>query len=131
VMEIRLDDAAPVDEAPPEPSPSSPDLEVDVEALERAADARLAQAEAQHAPPPPPTPTPTSITRESGSPGRYQQTRPAGGVTSTRPRRSSRPSVSRPDPASESIFGGDLLSEKSLDEVILSYLAEDADEDKS
>jgi hypothetical protein len=28
----------------------------------------------------------------------------------------------------ESIFGGDLLSEKSLDEVILSYLASDLDE---
>jgi hypothetical protein len=30
--------------------------------------------------------------------------------------------------AAESIFGNDLLSEKSLDEVILSYLAEDLEE---
>jgi hypothetical protein len=36
-----------------------------------------------------------------------------------------RASRSRPP---ESIFGGDLLSEKSLDEVILSYLASDLDE---
>lgn len=132
VMEIRLDDDAPLDETPPAPSPSSPDIEVDVEALERAAEERLAQAEARNAPPsPPPRPlTPAQPARtDTPSPGRYAQTRPAGGVTSTRPRRSSRPAVSRPDPASESIFGGDLLSEKSLDEVILSYLAEDAEED--
>ena len=32
------------------------------------------------------------------------------------------------DPAPESIFGKDLLSEKSLDEVILSYLAEDLED---
>lgn len=41
-------------------------------------------------------------------------------------------SVSQPPPAPsrppESIFGSDMLSEKSLDEVILSYLASDLDE---
>lgn len=45
-------------------------------------------------------------------------TKQTGGITPIRPR-------SRPP---ESIFGGDLLSEKSLDEVILSYLASDLDE---
>ncbi|MCA9576363.1 MAG: hypothetical protein R3B40_10955 [Polyangiales bacterium] len=35
--------------------------------------------------------------------------------------------ASRPQP-SGSIFGGDLVSEKSLDEVILSYLADDLDD---
>ena len=47
--------------------------------------------------------------------------------SATRVSRSSKP-AGRPDPASESIFGGDLLSEKSLDEVILSYLAEDVED---
>jgi len=55
----------------------------------------------------PPTPT---------SPGLYQSTRPAVEV------------AGRGDERSESIFGSDLLSEKSLDEVILSYLAEDLEE---
>jgi len=31
-------------------------------------------------------------------------------------------------PAEASLFGADILSEKSLDEVIMSYLAEDLDE---
>lgn len=49
---------------------------------------------------------------------RYQLTRPAHSEAA--------PKSSRP---SGSIFGSDLLSEKSLDEVILSYLAEDLDDD--
>ena len=31
-------------------------------------------------------------------------------------------------PTSDNIFGGDLISEKSLDEVILAYLSEDLNE---
>ena len=31
-------------------------------------------------------------------------------------------------PTSDNIFGGDLISEKSLDEVILAYLSEDMNE---
>jgi hypothetical protein len=50
------------------------------------------------------------------SPGLYQSTSPAVEV------------AGRKDKGSESIFGNDLLSEKSLDEVILSYLAEDLEE---
>lgn len=99
-------------------TPSSPSLDVD--ALERAAAAKLATAEAQQ--------RPRASARPETPPtaGRYGPTRPAMPVTATRPT-SSKPSA-RPNPSSESIFGGDLLSEKSLDEVILSYLAEDADE---
>ncbi len=89
--------------APPPPAPT-PSAEVDVEALERAAEAKLASA----------------------TPSRYASTRPA--AVTPPPRAPSKP-ARRPDPASESIFGGDLLSEKSLDEVILSYLAEDVDGD--
>ena len=49
------------------------------------------------------------------SAGRYTQPRPAAVFGSTRPTEG------------VSIFGEDLISEKSLDEVILSYLAEDLD----
>ncbi len=50
------------------------------------------------------------------SPGLYQSTEAAVEV------------AGRKEKGSESIFGNDLLSEKSLDEVILSYLAEDLEE---
>jgi hypothetical protein len=49
------------------------------------------------------------------SPGRYAPSRPASIFATTRPQEGA------------SIFGEDLISEKSLDEVILSYLAEDLD----
>jgi hypothetical protein len=123
-MEIRVSD----DMEAPVSTPSEPEdpeveieVEIDVEALERAAALRLAEAEAKRAP--------AGERREAPAPnpGRYGPTRPAVSVSSTRTR-SSRPAA-RPDPASESIFGGDLLSEKSLDEVILSYLAEDVEDE--
>ena len=101
-MQITLPEEA-AEAAGEEPPPeSSPPPEPDVDALERAAAARLA---------------------ESAASGRYQSTQPAA---ASRPR--TRKAAPRPDPRSESIFGGDLLSEKSLDEVILSYLAEDVDD---
>jgi len=81
---------------------------VDVDALERAADRLSAPSAPQQRPP---------STRPAGA-GVYQTTRPARGVDRTR----------SDAPAAESIFGKDLLSEKSLDEVILSYLAEDLEE---
>ncbi|MDH5493310.1 MAG: hypothetical protein OEY14_15255, partial [Myxococcales bacterium] len=55
----------------------------------------------------------------SSSPGRYSQTRPPNAISALGEEDSRPP---------ESIFGSDLLSEKSLDEVILSYLAEDLDD---
>jgi len=51
------------------------------------------------------------------SAGRYAQTRPPAVFATARPAQGT------------SIFGEDLISEKSLDEVILSYLAEDLDGD--
>ncbi|MCB9597704.1 MAG: hypothetical protein H6719_33615 [Sandaracinaceae bacterium] len=102
-MEIQLDESSEVS-----PTPSTPGLDVD--ALERAAASALADSDA--------TKTPAATT----SPGRYAMTEPAS-VT----RRSSAPV--RSNPHAESIFGGDLLSEKSLDEVILSYLAEDVQDE--
>jgi hypothetical protein len=54
-----------------------------------------------------PTPAPSA--------GRYAISRPASIFASTRP------------PEGASIFGEELISEKSLDEVILSYLADDLD----
>lgn len=77
--------------------------QVDVDALERAA-ARFSQ--------------PTAPNRDRPTrAGVYQTTRPARGTRRV-----------GSDPAPASIFGKDLLSEKSLDEVILSYLAEDLEE---
>lgn len=60
------------------------------------------------APAPPPPPPPSAR-------GRYAPTRPSSIFSAVRP------------PEGPSIFGEDLISEKSLDEVILSYLAEDLD----
>ena len=77
---------------------------LDIDALERAAEARVAES---------------PVTRSRNEPrrgaGRYQQTLPA------QPKH-----VSRPPPAS--IFGGEALRGKSLDEVILSYLSDDVGE---
>jgi hypothetical protein len=54
--------------------------------------------------------------REKPASGRYGASRPAAIFTS-----------GRPPEAGGSIFGDDLISEKSLDEVILSYLSDDLD----
>lgn len=97
---------------PPPPGASSPvakslepDSEFDIDALERAAEARIAES---------------PVTRSRSEPrrgaGRYQQTLPA------QPKHVSRP------PAAASIFGGEVLRGKSLDEVILSYLSDDVGE---
>ena len=81
---------------------------LDVEALERAADARFAESAVARA----------RSDQKRGS-GRYRQTVPA---------QSQRPPAN-PQPAnSASIFGGEALQGKSLDEVILSYLADAAGE---
>jgi hypothetical protein len=55
----------------------------------------------------------------------YQGTRAAAKVSEPAPAAPAKPSR-----APRSIFGGDLLSEKSLDEVILSYLATDEPDPK-
>ncbi len=89
--------------APPRAITSAPP--VDVAALDAAA-AKLAESKRDS------RPAPQNL---------YAATRKPG-LTSPVP-----PAPSRPQP-SGSIFGGDLVSEKSLDEVILSYLADDLDD---
>jgi hypothetical protein len=59
-------------------------------------------------------------------PSLYQGTRAASKVNEPPPAAAPTPARGTP----RSIFGGDLLSEKSLDEVILSYLATDEPETK-
>jgi hypothetical protein len=75
-------------------------------------------------------PTPTSATpvearvgRKSGAPPRKSRTPPAPPTANARP--STRHAGAPPAKASRSIFGDGVISEQSLDEVILSYLAED------
>jgi len=87
--------------------------ELDLDALERAAEAHLAQSAAAKVKP--------SQTRRSG--GRYQQALPPQQKPSHRPERRT------PNPEA-SIFNGQVLRGKSLDEVILSYLADDAGEER-
>ncbi|WP_437731921.1 hypothetical protein [Sorangium sp. So ce1335] len=132
--------------APPE-RPEQPSIDLDLDALERAA----AEAQTpffqqiQDLPPPPASvigrrtesassgagvysnvhpeqpaapPAPTvAVEHYTGGPGsgRYAASRPASIFATNRPAEGA------------SIFGEDLISEKSLDEVILSYLAEDLD----
>jgi hypothetical protein len=123
----------------PHTAPQGEGLKIDLDALERAS----AEAEApfqqniQDMPPPPAAVLssrkpgakftanvyqslggPDSSTAQFGAPssaGRYAPSRPAAIFASARPTEGT------------SIFGEDLISEKSLDEVILSYLAEDLD----
>lgn len=61
-------------------------------------------------------------TKKSSPPGSRKSRTPATPSVATRP--SARAASSKP---SQSIFGDSVISEKSLDEVILSYLAEDLD----
>ena len=95
----------------------------------------VASAETRRSrPPPDPGRSRTSerppSTRKSGKPPPIVQTRPSRPPPSGRYAVSQRPQplagASRP-PEGRSIFGEELISEKSLDEVILSYLAEDLD----
>jgi len=77
-------------------------------------------AQTSHVVSPPPAPPADKGDSKGGKPavpstGRYAPTRPAAIFANSRPAEGA------------SIFGEDLISEKSLDEVILSYLAEDLD----
>ena len=95
---------------PPPPEPKPPELDLD--ALERAAEAKIAQSAAAKA---------RTDPRKRGA-GRYRQ-------TAATHRRKDRVSQAPPDPQA-SIFNGQVLRSKSLDEVILSYLSDDADDKK-
>jgi hypothetical protein len=146
-------------EAPPtirQPAPE--ELSLDIEALERAAAAANSASPVLRSPadlPPPPanlfrertasgkyriTPAPQSAAQSPAPPHkampgpvparrasqaamavgerRYAPTRPASIFGQARPQQG------------KTIFGEDLISDKSLDEVILSYLAEDLDTEK-
>ena len=81
-----------------------------------AAAAASGEAKGPSRPSPPPARNPAPAT--GAAERRYAPTRPASIFGQTRPQQG------------KSIFGEDLMSDKSLDEVILSYLAEDLDEKK-
>ncbi len=147
-----------VDDAPPSvsavpPAPRLPNLDVEVAALERGAQAASGLGNDDLPPPAATGPKPTnggyaSVGRKSTRPpslrptasrppiashsdsrqlaspsvkppsGRYQMTRPASIFATNKPSQKG------------SIFGEELISERSLDEVILAYLAEDLEGDK-
>ena len=106
--------AGAVTDKKPEPEPvaaAAKPPELDLDALERAAEAKLSQSAASNV---------RADARKRGV-GRYQQSVP----TQSRPERTSK----MPE-ANTSIFNGQVLRNKSLDEVILSYLADDSSEEK-
>lgn len=107
------------------PSPARDIPEIDVGVLERAAAEReresLVSPRASATPP-----FPLRRPAAAAAAGRYGTTHPPKAVTRTR---HSSQKIKRPSqPAPKSIFGDDLVSEKSLDEVILSYLSDDVEE---
>ncbi|HEX3345400.1 MAG TPA: hypothetical protein VHS09_12540 [Polyangiaceae bacterium] len=142
---------------PPPPAAAAAELTLDIDALERAAAASAASPVLRtnsDLPPPP-----ANLFREKANSGKYRMTPvppEAGKAPSVPPRApaaGSPPAARRPTPAAaadrryaptrpaaifgqsrpqqgKSIFGEDLISDKSLDEVILSYLAEDLDDKK-
>jgi hypothetical protein len=113
---------------PPPRLPMSANIDLDLDTLERAAEQGNSPVyqQVRDMPPPPaavlrpqrPSTSNRSFTPEPAQPnsnsgGRYAPSRPASIFGSAKPHEGA------------SIFGEDLISEKSLDEVILSYLAED------
>ncbi|MEB2310942.1 MAG: hypothetical protein OZ921_02210 [Sorangiineae bacterium] len=112
--ELELDVAS-LDEHPP--APRLPDAAVGA-ALEPLAGHESGTHRAARSRTPPPLPsrgTPALGTPSSAAPqpsGKYAASRPAAIFT-------------EPSPEKRSIFGESMISEKSLDEVILSYLADD------
>ncbi len=120
--------ATPAGEAPASPEPIS----VDVDALERAAasvQSRSPLFGGEDMPPPPaavlpgrrPSGSYRAVGTESVDPGSDKAT--AGRYSATRP--ASIFGTSSPSESSSSVFGEDVISGKSLDEVILSFLAEE------
>jgi hypothetical protein len=119
-----------------EDEPKVESAQVDVDALERAAESYLSHSTAggitsPGAVPAPRDPAPGPVapatrpaqpTSTSSSSGRYQATQPVKPAAA--PARVPPPAKG---PRQDSLFGDGLLSEKSLDEVIMSYLAEDLD----
>jgi hypothetical protein len=67
----------------------------------------------------PPTPTPQAASSTTQPPPDQSRTQTGGGGRVRRAR----------EEGGRGVFGQDLISEKSLDEVILAYLSEDANEE--
>jgi hypothetical protein len=125
------------EEAPPTQRTPPEELTLDIDALERAAAAAETSSPVMRMPsdlPPPPT----NLFREKTATGKYKTITPAPVAAPAPPpakkdeRRyaATRPASifgqARPQQG-KTIFGEDLISDKSLDEVILSYLADDLD----
>ncbi|PKN48802.1 MAG: hypothetical protein CVU63_03955 [Deltaproteobacteria bacterium HGW-Deltaproteobacteria-20] len=115
-----------------EPPRSREPISVDVDALERAAasvQSRSPLFGGEDMPPPPPAVLPgrrpsgsyRAVGTDSVDPGSDKAT--AGRYSATRP--ASIFGTSSPSESSSSVFGEDVISGKSLDEVILSFLAEE------
>lgn len=139
-----------LDDEPSAPTPADPPSRpaLDVDALERAAAAlERAPSFVPGAPAPPsgsrpaarPPSAPKIPAAPSASPSRARLdptpvsavstgARPAGGALY----QATQPAAARPraPKATDSLFGAEILSEKSLDEVIMSYLAEDLDDEE-
>ena len=93
-------------------------------AAKSSARAGVIQGAPQRPPPAPPRPSPGPPPVVVGSPQPPRPRAPMGaapGIPMQKP-----PTVPPREASVDSIFGEDLISEKSLDEVILAYLAEDA-----
>jgi hypothetical protein len=121
------------------PTPATPPA---IPAAARPATVAAAAPPPPAVPPPTPPPTPRPRTPTPARPGSPTQSRaasaasPASGVVMTRPavivgaptRPTPPPRVRKAREDEGRGFGQGLISEKSLDEVILAYLSEDADE---
>jgi hypothetical protein len=119
------DTRAPAPEALPPVPPRAPAFDVD--ALERAAAAIGAEAPAAREVA---AVEPSATLPGAASPLAAEPALPAGRYQSTRPAvRAERVGPGPEYPEGAPAFGGELLTERSLDEVILSYLAEDLDQD--
>lgn len=124
---------APAPEPAPKASAPSGNDQVDVESLERAAAAAQNRSPlfgGEEMPPPPasvlagrrPSGSYRAVGGESSAPGSDKDA-PAGRYSATRP--ASIFGTTGPSESSGSVFGEDMISGKSLDEVILSFLSEE------
>jgi hypothetical protein len=155
LREIAVEEDAGAPKAAPAAPGSAP---LDIDALERAAatyDGGAFNDKVPAAPSPPAgitsvgldsspgvaaassAPSSASSSRTSSAtfprPQSQPSSRTSGKYAPTAPVSAARPSAPAKEPAkprAESLFGQDLLSDKSLDEVILSYLADELDEKK-
>lgn len=140
-----------VDEEPKQVAKEGGSAAIDVDALERAAASFDGGAFTDQVPEPAPKPAGITSVGLDSSPGVAPATPHARSSSATFPRPAQvTPSAQRSGsgkyaatapvaprasqepqkPRAESLFGQDLLSDKSLDEVILSYLADELDEKK-